>query len=48
MYCENQTEIEMTDFQGNKEILTEKSGCCIVPTTYVLRKIIRICRFNIR
>ena len=38
IYCENQKEIELTDYQGNKEIITDKSGCCLVPTTYVLGK----------
>lgn len=38
MYCENQQEIELVDYQGNKENIKQKSGCCIVPTTYVLGK----------
>lgn len=38
MYCENQEEKEIIDFQGNRYIAKDKSGCCIVPTTYVLGK----------
>lgn len=38
IYCENQEEIEMTDYQGNKLKINDKSGCCLVPTTYVLGK----------
>ena len=37
-YCENQQPIELTDFQGNTVIVTDKSGCCLVPTTYTLKK----------
>lgn len=35
-YVENQNEIEMTDYQNNKYIVTDKSGCCLVPNTYEL------------
>lgn len=38
MYCENQEKIEMTDYQGNTLEINDKSGCCLVPTTYVLGK----------
>lgn len=38
VYCENQEEIELTDYQGNKYKVNDKSGCCIIPTTYVLGK----------
>lgn len=38
MYCENQEEIDITDYQGNTYHATDKSGCCILPTTYVLGK----------
>lgn len=37
-YCDNQEEIELTDYKGNKEIVTDKTSCCIFPTTYKLGK----------
>lgn len=38
IYVDNQEPIEITDYQGNKYIIKDKSGCCLVPTTYVLGK----------
>jgi hypothetical protein len=38
MYCENQEQVNVTDYQGNEYLITDKSGCCLVPTTYVLGK----------
>ena len=38
MYCEKQTPFELVDYLGNKEIVKDRSGCCILPTTYVLSK----------
>ena len=38
MYCENQNKCLLTDYQGNKYMVEDKSGCCIVPTTYILSK----------
>ena len=38
MYCENQEKCTIIDYQGNEYIVKDKSGCCIVPTTYVLGK----------
>lgn len=38
MYVENQAPIELTDLQGNKLLVKDISGCCILPTTYVLGK----------
>lgn len=38
MYCENQTPCVLTDYQGNEFEVTDKSGCCIFPTTYILGK----------
>lgn len=29
---------ELIDYQGNKEVLTNRFGCVLVPTTYVLGK----------
>ena len=38
MYNDNQYKFELTDYEGNKEIITEKYGITLVPTTYVLGK----------
>ena len=38
MYCEEQQSIELVDYNGISDIVTDKSGCCILPTTYVLGK----------
>ena len=38
MYCENQENCNIIDYQGNEYTVKDKSGCCIVPTTYVLGK----------
>ena len=38
MYCENQENCNIIDYQGNEYNVKDKSGCCIVPTTYVLGK----------
>lgn len=37
-YTEAQTPIELTDYQGNIALVTDKSGCCLIPTTYILSK----------
>lgn len=37
-YTEGQEPVEITDYLGNTTIVDDKSGCCIVPTTYVLGK----------
>ena len=36
IYVENQSEILMTDYKGKKAIVKDKSGCSLIPTTYVL------------
>ena len=38
IYSENQENIKITDYQGNEYVVTDKTGCCIVPTTYILSK----------
>lgn len=38
MYCENQENCNIIDYKGNSYTVTDKSGCCIVPTTYILGK----------
>ena len=37
-YVDNQEPITVKDYQGNDFTITDKSGCCLVPTTYVLGK----------
>lgn len=38
MYCENQEKCCIIDYEGNETEVKDKTGCCIVPTTYVLGK----------
>ena len=38
IYTEGQEPIEIEDYQHNKIISYDKSGCCILPTTYILGK----------
>lgn len=38
MYLDEQHHIELTDYLGNTETIDDKSGCCILPTTYILSK----------
>lgn len=38
IYCDNQEPVEITDDLGNTQLVTDHSGCCILPTTYVLAK----------
>lgn len=37
-YVENQSPFELEDYLGNKHNVSDKSGVCLVPTTYVLGK----------
>ena len=37
-YTDNQPKFEFTDYLGFKYIVNDKSGCCLLPTTYVLSK----------
>ena len=37
-YTENQQKFEFTDYLGFKSIVNDKSGCCLLPTTYELSK----------
>lgn len=43
IYVENQDEIEMEDYQGNKLLVKDKSGCSLIPTTYILGKSLDYC-----
>lgn len=38
MYCDKQQKFELTDYNGISYIVQDKSGCCLLPTTYVLGK----------
>ena len=38
VYCEEQEETLLVDYQGNECIIKDKTGCCLIPTTYVLGK----------
>lgn len=38
IYCDEQKEFDLIDYQGNKEKINQKTGCCLVPTTYELGK----------
>ena len=38
IYTENQEPVEITDYLGNTTIVNDLSGCCILPTTYILGK----------
>ena len=38
LYTEEQSPIEVTDYLGLKYLVTDKSGCCILPNTYKLAK----------
>ena len=37
-YCEEQKDFELVDYLGKTYTVNDKSGCCIVPTTYILGK----------
>lgn len=37
-YIEDQKPIVLKDYQNNDAIITNKTGCCLLPTTYVLGK----------
>lgn len=39
IYTENQLPKMIVDYQGNIDMISDsRSGCCVVPTTYVLGK----------
>lgn len=38
IYNDEMEQFELEDYQGNKEILNNKYGCVLIPTTYVLGK----------
>lgn len=38
VYVDDQIPFELTDYLGVKMLVNDKSGCCLLPTTYVLGK----------
>ena len=42
-YGENMQPVELKDYQGNTIVVNDKSGCCLVPTTYNLKKALEYC-----
>ena len=38
IYCEDQLEFNLTDYQGNSYNIKDTCGCSVIPTTYVLGK----------
>lgn len=38
MYVDNQSPFVLSDYKGKESIVKDKSGCCLIPTTYVLGK----------
>ena len=40
IYLDEQNQNELVDYQGNSYLNTDKTGCCLVPCTYVLGKAI--------
>ena len=43
-YNDSQVPVELTDYQGYKFTVTDKSGCCILPDTYTLGKSLEYAR----
>lgn len=37
-YCDDQEDINVIDYQGHYSLVKEKTGACLLPTTYVLGK----------
>ena len=38
LYTEEQSPVEVTDYLGDTYLVTDKSGCCILPNSYTLNK----------
>lgn len=38
IYCEDMKPYNLVDYKGESYIVNDKTGCCIIPTTYVLGK----------
>ena len=38
IYCEDMKEFNLVDYKGESCLVKDKSGCCVIPTTYVLGK----------
>lgn len=42
-YVDNQNEIEMYDYLGNVDIITDKTAICLFPCNYTLGKSLEYC-----
>lgn len=42
-YNDNQEPFELVDYLGNKQLVTDKSGCCLLPNSYTLGKALDYC-----
>lgn len=38
VYVDDEQDFDLVDYQGKKYHVTDKSGCCVIPTTYILGK----------
>ena len=45
MYNDTQEDFEITDYQGNIDLISQRTGACIVPATYELNKSIEYADF---
>ena len=45
IYNDEQKTVEVIDYQGKAEIVSQKTGACLVPTTYVLSKSLEYANF---
>ena len=45
IYNDEQKSVEVVDYQGKAEIVSQKTGACLVPTTYVLSKSLEYANF---
>lgn len=43
LYCDEQVPFELTDYLGNKMVVKDKSGCCLLPNSYTLGKALDYC-----
>lgn len=42
-YCDEQVPFELTDYLGNKMVVKDKTGCCLLPNSYTLGKALDYC-----
>ena len=43
IYCDEQVPFELTDYLGNKMVVKDKTGCCLLPNSYTLGKALDYC-----